>query len=149
MAFGQNPLRRLPGGGSIGNRTKSGNTGQDSLRHRTGLEDSITITYRYLDTSRYSRFDSGLADFTIRYPIPADYMYLGNTGNAAKSLIFNPVRTPGWDPGFHSFDIYHFNLTQTRFYNTTRPYSEIGYLLGSRTEQLIHLIHTQNITPDL
>ncbi len=132
----------------MGNRGRTGGSGQDSLSHRTGLEDSITITFRYLDTSRYRGFDSGFADFTKWFPIPATYTYLGNTGNAARSLIFNPVRTAGWDAGFHAFDIYQFGIPETRFYNTTRPYSELGYFLGSRTEQLIHLVHTQNITPD-
>lgn len=146
-AAGQNPImQRIPGQGSFGNR--SGGQGNDSLAHRTGLEDSITITFRYLDTSRYSRFDSSFADFTKRFPVPADHIYLGNTGNAAKSIIFNPTRTSGWDAGFHAYDIYQFSIPETRFYKTTRPYSEIGYLLGSRTEQLIHLLHTQNITPD-
>ncbi|MEJ7768850.1 MAG: putative porin, partial [Chitinophagaceae bacterium] len=142
----QNPmLQKLPGGG-FSNR--SGGQGQDSLSHRTGMEDSITITFRYLDTSRYYRFDTTISDFTKRFPIPADYIYLGNTGNAARSLIFNPMRTAGWDPGFHAFDIYQLNIPETRFFNTTRPYSELGYLLASKTEQMINLLHTQNITPD-
>jgi hypothetical protein len=144
-AVAQNPLQRLPGAGSF----RGGSTGGgDSLRHRTGLEDSITIFYRFLDTTRYRGFDSTISDFTLRFPIPAHYTFLGNLGNAAKSLIFSPVKSAGWDPGFHAFDIYQFKFSDTRFYNTTRPYSELGYVIGSRTEQLIHLIHTQNVTPD-
>ncbi|MEJ7736738.1 MAG: putative porin [Chitinophagaceae bacterium] len=146
QVISQNPLRRLPGAGSLGNR--SGGSPQDSLTHRTGLEDSITISFRYLDSSRYQRFDSSFVDFTQRYPIPNQYIYLGNTGNAARSLLFNPNTATGWDPGFHAYDIYQYRIPETRFYNTTRPYSEIGYLLGSKTEQLIHIVHTQNITPD-
>jgi hypothetical protein len=146
QGIAQNPLRRLPGAGSFGGR--SGGKGADSLGHRTGLEDSITITFRYLDTSRYRGFDSSFDDFSKRIPIPADYAFLGNMGNAAHSLIFNPVKTAGWDPGFHAYDIYQYNIPETRFYSTTRPYSEIGYVLGSRTEQLINILHTQNINPD-
>ncbi|MEO5996162.1 MAG: putative porin [Chitinophagaceae bacterium] len=143
-------MKRLPGAGSLGGRSGGGGGGKgtDSLGHRTGLEDSITITYRFLDTSRYRKFDSSISDFTTRFPIPADYAFLGNTGNAAHSLIFNPVKTTGWDPGFHAFDIYQYNIPETRFFSTTRPYSEIGYVLGSRTEQLINILHTQNVTPD-
>jgi hypothetical protein len=141
----QNPLSRLPGAGSF---RGGGGGGGDSLRHRTGLEDSITIFYRYLDTSRYRSFDSSISDFNHRFPIPAHYNYLGNLGNAAHSLIFSPLRSAGWDPGFHAFDVYQFDLAGTRFYNTTRPFTELGYVIGSRTEQLIHLVHTQNISPD-
>jgi hypothetical protein len=146
-AGAQNPLQRLPGAGSFGGGGRRGGGG-DSLRHRTGLEDSITIFYRFLDTTRYRGFDSSISDFTHRFPIPAHYNFLGNLGNAAKSMLFSPIKAAGWDPGFHAFDIYQFDLAGTRFYNTTRPFSELGYILGSRTEQLIHLVHTQNITPD-
>lgn len=146
-ASSQNPLlRKLPGAGSFGGR--SGGKGADSLSHRTGKEDSITITFRYLDTSRYVTFDSAFSDFSRRFPIPADYIYLGNTGNAARPLAFNPVKTAGWDPGFHAYDIYQYNIPETRFFNTTRPYSELGYVLGSKTEQMIQIVHTQNISPD-
>ena len=146
-AAAQNPLGRLKGMGAGMGRSGGGGK-QDSVAHRTGLEDSITITFRYLDTSRYNRFDSSFGDFTKRYPIPAHYAYLGNIGNAARSLFFDPVMKAGWDPGFHSYDIYQFNVAETKFYNTTRPYTELGYLLGSRTEQMINVVHTQNVTPD-
>lgn len=38
-------------------------------------------------------------------------------------------------------------MENVRFFNTTRPYSELNYLLGSRAEQIIELLHTQNINP--
>lgn len=140
---------RPPTGGAQTGRVKNtrpGNT--DSLKHRTGLEDSITITFRYLDSSALQRFDSSIHDFTSRFPIPAHYIYLGNTGNAARSLIFTPVLKPGWDAGFHAYDVYRFTFNETRFFSTTRPYSELGYMLGSRAEQIINLLHTQNVRPN-
>jgi hypothetical protein len=54
----------------------------------------------------------------------------------------------GWDAGFHAFDIYKWTTDRTRFFNTTRPYSELNYLLGTRAEQLIEVLHTQNIKPN-
>jgi hypothetical protein len=53
---------------------------------------------------------------------------------------------PGWDGGWHAYDPYVFTVENSRFYNTTKPYSELGYLLGSHSEQMINLVHTQNIT---
>ncbi|MEO6915912.1 MAG: putative porin [Chitinophagaceae bacterium] len=140
-------LRRLPGGGGGGGMS-GGSKGGDSLVHRDPSEDSITITYRTLDTSRYARTDSSFNDFYQRFPIPSNYFYLGNTGNAAKSLLFSPNKIAGWDPGFHAFDLYDFALADTKFYNTTKPFSELGYLLGPKQEQMIHVKHTQNISPD-
>jgi hypothetical protein len=147
-ASAQNDIfRRIPRSGSFGGKS-SGGKDTSGFKKRSGLEDSITITFRYLDSSRLQKFDSSITDFTVRYPIPADYLYLGNTGNAAKSMLFSPLMKAGWDPGFHAFDLYMFKPEQTRFFNTTRPYTELGYLVGSKSEQLIHLLHTQNINPN-
>ena len=145
-AVAQNPLSRIPGAGAFSGGAGKGN---DSLKHRTGLEDSITIRFRYLDTSRYSNFDSVINDFTRRFPIPYNYVFLGNNGSPARPIIYTPNLTSGWDPGFHSFDIYKLKNSDTRFFHTTKPYTEIGYLIGSAAEQLVQALHTQNITPDL
>lgn len=122
--------------------------GQDSLKHRDNTEDSITINYRYFDSTTIRNLDTTINDFTTRYPLPAHYVTLGNLGSAARSLIFNPTLKPGFDPGFHSLDIYRFKIADTKFYQTTRPYTELGYLLGSKAEQMINLTHTQNIRPN-
>lgn len=139
-------LRNLSG---MGRRlsTGSGST-TDSVRHRDRNEDSVTIYYRYLDSSRHSKLDSSINDFTARFPIPATNIYLGNLGNASRSILFAPYLKPGWDPGFHAFDIYKLKPEEIRFFNTTRPYSELNYFLGSRTEQIIEVMHTQNIQPN-
>jgi len=132
---GQN-LRSLKGGGN------------DSLHHRNRNEDSITIYDHYLDSSRHYKLDSSVNDFTTRFPIPATNIYLGNLGTASKPILFSPTLAVGWDHGFHSLDIYKWNPASIMFFNTTRPYTELTYLLGSRTEQILGVIHTQNIKPN-
>lgn len=132
----------------IGSSFKTGAGSNDSLRHRNRNEDSITISYRYLDSTRNYKLDSSINDFYKRFPIPATNIYLGNTGNASRSLLFSPEMNAGFDPGFHAFDVYKWKMEQVKFFNTTRPYSELNYLLGSRVEQIIHLVHTQNIKPN-
>jgi hypothetical protein len=139
--------------GDIGNRLPNmrggggGNQGNDSLRRRDNNEDSITIRFYYLDSTRTSVFDSSIRDFSVRYPIPPTHIYLGNTGTATRSLLFAPPARTGFDPGFHAFDVYKWTLDKARFYNTTRPYTELSYILGSKAEQLIEVLHTQNIRP--
>jgi hypothetical protein len=137
-------MDRIPRPGNSGG---SGG-GKDSLKHRTGLEDSITISFRYLDSSRYQKFDSSINDFSKRFLLPADYIFLGNTGSAAKSLRFAPLLKTGWDAGFHAYDVYRLRTEDTRFFNTTRPYTQLGYFLGSKQEQLVQVLHTQNINPN-
>lgn len=146
-SLAQQPFR---GAGRLGNLGRGGQASgkADSVTHRTGLEDSITIRLRYLDSSRLQTFDSSLSDFSKRVPLPWNYVHLGNIGTAARSIVFSPYMQPGWDHGFHAFDIYNFTVKETRFYNTTRPYTELNYMLGSRSEQFIRLLHTQNLKPN-
>lgn len=139
-------FRRLQGAGRLGSGASQGQS--DSLKHRTGLEDSITIRFRFLDSSSLQGFDSSVTDFTNRFPIPWQHVHLGNFGTATQNLLFTPFFHSGWDHGFHAFDVYNLTVPQTRFYTTTRPYSEIAYLLGSQSEQMIQLLHTQNIRPN-
>lgn len=135
----------------IGNRGMSGGgsggAGGDSLKRRNQLEDSITINFRFLDTGRTYLLDSSVHDFNRRFPIPTYSHYLGNIGTAARPVLFSPVTRAGWDPGFHAFDLYRYSIEKVRFFNTTRPYTELGYILGSQTQQLIEVIHTQNLKP--
>jgi len=136
------PGRRMPGGaqGAAG--------GVDSLEHRDQYEDSITISFQFPVSVQFNKLDSSVVDYTRRFPIPADHVFLGNTGTASHSLFFSPILKSGWDQGMHAFDIYSFRPESARFFKTTRPYTELGYLLGGRTEQIIEITHTQNIKPN-
>ncbi|MCW3087932.1 MAG: hypothetical protein JWQ78_1318 [Sediminibacterium sp.] len=118
--------------------------GTDSLQRRDRNLDSITIFYAYFDSTRLRTVDSSINDFTSRFPLPYYYHTLGNHGTAAQSFLFNPRMKAGFDAGFHQYDVYQFNLENTKFYQTTRPYTELAYVLGSKAEQLINVVHTQN-----
>ncbi|MEK7199072.1 MAG: hypothetical protein AAB212_04020, partial [Bacteroidota bacterium] len=95
--------------------------GKDSLQKRDRFADSITIFYRYFDSTRVRTIDSSINDFTARFPLPAYYHNLGNYATAAQSYFFNPLMKPGFDAGFHQYDIYQYTLEGTRFFQTTRP----------------------------
>ncbi len=138
-AQAQDPTSRFR---SMGGGGKSKDT---TLQHRTGLEDSITISYRFMDSSRLRKMDSSIYDFTKRFPVPWNYIYLGNVGNAAHNLIFSGHMQPGWDIGLHAYDVYAYTPEETRFYTSTRPYAELSYMLGSKGEQMIGITFTQNI----
>ncbi len=140
---------------SIQGQTNSGNTNsgqkntgprKDTLgfQHRDPLEDSITVSYRFLDSTRRLTLDSSVNDFDKYYPVPTTWQYLGNNGAAAFPLIFQTYSKPGFDPGFHAFDTYMFTLENTKFYKTTRPFSSLSYQLASGKEQMLKASHTQN-----
>lgn len=140
-----NRIRNAGGGGRQMGGFSSGTT--DSLQRRDRNADSISIHYRYLDTTRTYRLDSSVGDFSRWFPLPSTSINLGNSGTAARSLLFSPNFRAGFDAGFHVFDTYRFLPEKMRFFHTTRPYSELNYQLGSRVEQIIHLLHTQNLKP--
>jgi hypothetical protein len=125
------------------------NTGNDSLQRRDRNADSITIFYKYFDSSRLRTIDSSINDFTTRFPLPYYYHTLGNYSTASQSYFFNPIMKPGFDAGFHQYDIYSYTLEGTRLYQTTRPYTELSYVLGSKAEQLLSITHTQNRNSNL
>jgi hypothetical protein len=118
----------------------------DSLEKRDKSEDSIGIYYRLYNSLAIQQMDTTINDFYSKFILPYSNYHLGNLGNASKSYIFNPLQRGGWDAGFRAYEVYNYTLEQTPFYQTTKPYTELGYLLGGKGEQLIELLHTQNKT---
>lgn len=130
-----------------GNRQITQKKDSSGFEQRDDLADSITISYRYLESFRRYNIDSSINNFDSYFPVPAAWQYLGNNGSAAFPLIFKPFARAGWDAGFHAFDVYQFDIESTKFYKTTRPFSLLGYQLASGKEQMIQAQHTQNINP--
>ena len=118
------------------------------FEHRDDLADSITISYRYLDSLRSNNLDSSINDYGKIFTIPTGYVTLGNNGSAAYPVLFSPYAKAGWDAGFHAFDVYKYNIENTRFYKTTRPFTQLSYLLAGGKEQVVKVLHTQNIQPN-
>jgi len=73
---------------------------------------------------------------------------LGNYGTAIRNQFFTPNAPIGLSLGYHIYDMYQLSLDSLAFYNTTRPYSSFSFMLGSKTEQQVEIMHTQNITPN-
>ena len=129
---------------SDGNSTNSTKKDSSFLKHRDDLADSITIFYRAYNSTQNQLLDSSLNDFHKRYILPYYAYNLGNYGTAVKSVLFTPSLKVGFDAGFHQYDLYNFSVENTKFYNTTKPYTMLSYMLGSNSEQMVDVIHTQN-----
>ncbi len=133
---------------NIGGATSGGGKDTIGFVHRDDRKDSISITYKYLDSIRSTPLDSSINDFDKYFSIPSSYLYLGNNGAAAYSLIYKPSAKPGWDAGFHAFDIYRYTLEESKFYKTNKPFTQLSYQLASGKEQMIRALHTQNPRPN-
>lgn len=139
---------------NVGDRVRSvggsrgGGTDTIGFVHRDDRKDSISITYKYLDSIRINYLDSGINDFDKYFSVPSSYHYTGTNGAAAYSLIYSPYAKPGWDAGFHAFDIYRYTLEESKFYKTNRPFTQLSYQLASGKEQMIKAFHTQSPRPN-
>jgi Putative porin len=143
------------GGNNTGNKSdtskKKTNTKLDTLgfERRDDLADSISVSFRYMDSVRRNPLDSSVNDFDKYYSVPSNYQYLGNNGAAAFPLVFKPFAKAGWDPGFHAFDVYKFTIENTKFYKVTGPFSMLGYQLAGGKEQMVQALHTQSPKPNM
>lgn len=154
----QEPIfKKIPNVGGIGGKnqnrnqsdtSKSGKENVLGFEHRDDKKDSISISFKYLDSVRINRMDSSINDFDKYFSLPSSYQYLGNNGAAAYPIIYSPNLKPGWDAGFHAFDVYRYKLEDTRFYKTTKPFTQLSYQLASGKEQMIKALHTQNPRPN-
>ncbi|HNN31074.1 MAG TPA: hypothetical protein PKJ70_04205 [Chitinophagaceae bacterium] len=116
----------------------------DSLQKRDRYADSITIFYRYYDSSSIRFLDSTINDFAKRFNQPYFYQNNGSYGTASRSLLFMPTLKAGFDVGINQYNIYDYTVEDTRFFQTTRPYTELAYVLATKAEQTINVLHTQN-----
>ncbi|HEY8657798.1 MAG TPA: putative porin [Hanamia sp.] len=156
MACARFSYAQLPrigqGAGNLRNAMGSSNTkGQSDtigFQHRDDAADSITISYRYLDSLKIDHLDSSINDFGKFYTVPTGYITLGNNGNAAFPVLYTPYLKSGWDAGFHALDIYKYTIENTRFFKTTRPFTQLSYFLASGKEQVVKVLQTQNIKPN-
>jgi hypothetical protein len=134
---------------AVNNGNQPANTDTIGFEHRDDAKDSISISFKILDSTRKGFIDSSINDFDTYYSVPSHYLYLGNNGAAATSLIFQPFNKAGFDAGFHAYDIYKYTIEGTRFYKTSRPFTTLNYQLASGKEQMLKAGHTQNPKPNL
>jgi hypothetical protein len=98
--------------------------------------------------------DTAITSFQVHNPVfrkSISSSYLGNAGLAAKSNIFSE-RGPYSDFIFvNHFQVYHLPPSETKFYNTRRPFSLIDFSTGGprgMNEKMLDILHTQNVNPD-
>ena len=119
------------------------------LKKRDKKDDSITIFYRTWHSSKLHSIDTSLTDYNDKFPISYQFFNVGNVGTASHSNYFNPIYNIGFDAGFHSFDVYFFKLANTKLFETTKPFTTLGFQTGTNNEQLFDIFFTRNINKQL
>jgi len=135
--------------GNLGGAARGGKTDSIHFEHRDDAKDSVNISFRYLDSIRSLRFDTSLNDFYKYFIVPSSQQFLGNDGAGGYNLIFSPYAKAGWDAGFHAYDAYKYTLENSRFFKTTRPFTQFVFQGFPSKEQVIKILHTQNPKPNL
>ncbi|RFS24801.1 hypothetical protein DVR12_06295 [Chitinophaga silvatica] len=152
LFFCGNQLKAQFNSGRFGNMGGGmGGGGSSKMQRDTSKHehepDTLTITYKLLGEPTSYRIDSSINDFQTNYQkVPSNYTLLGSIGNPAYNTIYTPILKPGFDAGFHAYDVYMNTHKDAKFYYTNRPYTELQYLVGSKQEQVIGVSHTQNRT---
>lgn len=109
--------------------------------------ESAVVWHKQLNSAKKFYPDTSIHTFHRRPFLQPWHRDLGNMGSAARNLYFTPEYRVGPTLGYRAYDIYRTEADSVPYYNTTRPYSEFTYRLGSKLEQISKLLHSQNITP--
>lgn len=134
-----------------GSRNNSFGNANDSAGKRTNTSNWENEDAQIYYTTSFSKvkqaIDTQLSTFHRRPFSQPWYRDLGNLGSPTMNLLFTPNRPLGISLGYHSFDAMRFVADSMKYYNTTKPYSNFTFNLGSKLEQRAEIFHTQNIKP--
>ncbi|KAA8482578.1 putative beta-barrel porin [Arcticibacter tournemirensis] len=149
QAFAQEPVKAEQG------------SDLDSLRKlEEAARDTLIFNSKYIrytnlgllkDSTQTVPIDTTLYRFHNYNPLnqpERPTVNLGNLGLPYREMLFNPSKTIGFDPGFHSMDIYRLTQDSLRYYRARTPFTSLYYVNGSTAEQILRVIHTQNIKPN-
>jgi len=139
----------------------AGNKELDSLRKKEqGARDSVVFNAKYIRyTTRKLTKDSiqtipldttltGIQQFSPIAQPRRPTVGTGLVGLAATPLLFEPVKTIGFEAGFHSLDYYKFTHDDIKFYRARTPFTSLSYISAGDNVQLLKIIHSQNIKPN-
>lgn len=122
-------------------RFKESNTDEWSNRN-------VKVRYKYYGSDIEYKPDTSIHTFHRRQYLQPWKRDLGNMGTAVQNLQFTPEDRLGPTLGYHSFSAYNLHIDSLKYYNTTAPYSEFTFNLGSKLEQNVSVMHTQNVKPN-
>lgn len=111
-----------------------------------GLTRVATYEQLQADPNHFERVDTALTG--VQKFDPGYLHNLGEPGTPAFPLTWSTYRAPGFQLGFHQWDLYRTSPGQMQFYNTQNPYSDFYFAQGGQIMQAFNAMHTQNIGPN-
>ncbi len=133
----------------------------DTLRKKEDQKkDSVVFNSKFIrvtnerllnDSTQVFALDTGLVNFENYSPLyqpRSPRIGLGNLGLAQRPLLFEPLKTLGFDVGQHTLDPYLLNPSDIQYYRARVAYTNLYFVGGSKSEQIFKLTHSQNIKPN-
>lgn len=143
------------------NRSPDVNAELDSLRKiEDEGRDTLIITSKYIryttlgllkDSTQILPIDTAFRNFHNYNPLNQPQnptLNLGNLGIAYREMLFSPSKIIGFDPGFHSLDVYRLTQDSVKYYRARSPFTSLSYINGNLKEQFFKATHSQNIKPN-
>ena len=134
------------------------NKEMDSLRKKEEEgKDSVIFTSKYIryttlrltkDSIQTVQLDTsltGVHNFSVLIQPRNPTQGLGNLGLSALPLLFEPVKTIGFDAGFHTLDYYAMTQDDVKYYQARAPFTSLYYVNAGEKEQVFKVVHSQNI----
>jgi len=134
----------------------------DSLRKKDDKRrDSVIFSAKFIrvtnellltDSTQVLPLDTGIVNFENYSPLYQPHspkIGLGSLGLPARSLLFEPQKSVGFDVGLHYLDAYMLNPQDIQYYKARVPYTNLYLVNGGGTEQVFKASHTQNVNPQL
>lgn len=109
---------------------------------------NVKVRYKYYGSDIEHAPDTSIHTFHRRIYLETWKRDLGNMGSAVQNLQFTPEDRLGPTLGYNAYNTYNYQLDSLKYYNATAPFSEFIFNLGSKLEQRVSVLHTQNIKPN-
>ncbi len=73
------------------------------------------------------------------------HTYIGNPGLASEPMVFDLPMNDQINSGLNTYSLYLMRPDDIKYFATNKRYTEINYDMGSKKEQILTLVHTQNV----
>lgn len=137
---------------------------QDKIKKNTngriGLDDSTKVVYGPTSTKYFLEEDvfnnrkrlynidtiiEGVHNYNFVQRNKNLYQDLGNIGTAIRPVFYKAPETIGTRLGYDAFSLYTFKPAQVRYFNTKSPFSNIIYVPGGNSQDLLQFELSRNI----
>ena len=111
-------------------------------------EAQVTLSAQHSNSNKEVILDTTLLHFHQRPYTQAWKTNLGNLGSATQSWLIASSNKIGPTLRREVNEVYALQADSLLYFNTTKPYTLFNYQMGSKNENLLRLLHTQNIKPN-